>query len=61
MLAVCKCHCWLSFFFMEIEMSYIPKGKLCDHCEELAEFETDEYYLCADCHEHHAAAYIPKD
>lgn len=41
--------------------SGIPEGTMCDHCEDLAEYETDEGYLCEEHHDQHVDGYRPKD
>ena len=39
----------------------IPDGTICEHCDELAEYETDDFYLCEEHHEQHVDGIRPTD
>lgn len=42
-------------------MSDIPEGTSCEWCDNPAEFETDEYYLCEEHHDQHVDVYRSDD
>lgn len=42
-------------------MSGIPAGEKCEWCDRLAEYETDEYYLCEEHHDQHVDGARGKD